>query len=80
MLAANRRVGKRLSQQRGAALRRSAGDAVANLVTALDRGADIDWGNLGLKPMNGYESSPAALSPIRLAADTGIPFEPDVAQ
>jgi hypothetical protein len=39
-----------------------------------------ELGNLGLKPMNGHESSPAALALIRPAADTGIPFGPDVAQ
>lgn len=39
-----------------------------------------ELGNLGLKPVNGHESSPAALALIRPAADTGIPFGPDVAQ
>jgi hypothetical protein len=39
-----------------------------------------ELGNLGLEPVNGHESSPAALALIRPAADTGIPFEPDVAQ
>lgn len=39
-----------------------------------------ELGNLSLEPMNGHESSPAALALIRPAADTGIPFEPDVAQ
>jgi hypothetical protein len=39
-----------------------------------------ELGNLGLEPMNGHESSPAALALIRPAADTGIPFGPDVAQ
>jgi hypothetical protein len=39
-----------------------------------------ELGNLGLEPMNGHESSPAALALIRPAADAGIPFEPNVAQ
>jgi hypothetical protein len=39
-----------------------------------------ELGNLGLEPMNGNESSPAVLALIRPAADTGIPFEPEVAQ
>lgn len=39
-----------------------------------------ELGNLDLEPANQHEPSPAALALIRPAADTGIPFEPDVAQ
>lgn len=39
-----------------------------------------ELGNLALEPASQDEPSPAALALIRPAADTGIPFEPDVAQ
>lgn len=39
-----------------------------------------ELGNLALEPAGQDEPSPAALALIRPAADTGIPFEPDVAQ
>ena len=39
-----------------------------------------ELGNLALEPASQDEPSPAAVALIRPAADTGIPFEPDVAQ
>jgi hypothetical protein len=39
-----------------------------------------ELGNLALEPANQHEPSPAALALIRPAADTGISFEPDIAQ
>lgn len=39
-----------------------------------------ELGNLALEPMRQGKPSPAALALIRPAADTGIPFKPDVAQ
>lgn len=39
-----------------------------------------ELGNLALEPASQDEPSSAALALIRPAADTGIPFEPDVAQ
>lgn len=39
-----------------------------------------ELGNLALEPTSQHEPSPAAVALIRPAADTGIPFEPDVAQ
>jgi hypothetical protein len=39
-----------------------------------------ELGNLALEPASQHEPSPAALALIRPAADTGIPFEHDVAQ